>query len=102
VGPSGTGKTLLAKAARRRSRRSFFSLSGSDFVDALVESWGLARVRDLSRKAVRKAAPAIIFIDELDPRGAVNARRLHRARANDEREQTLTRSVVEMDGIPQA
>jgi cell division protease FtsH len=95
VGPPGTGKTLLAKAVAGEADASFFSLSGSDFVESLV-GVGAARVRDLFRKA-RKASPAIIFIDELDAAGRKRGAGI--GQGNDEREQTLNQILVEMDGF---
>jgi cell division protease FtsH len=95
VGPPGTGKTLLAKAVAGEADAAFFSLSGSDFVESLV-GVGAARVRDLFRKA-RKAAPAIIFIDELDAAGRKRGAGI--GQGNDEREQTLNQILVEMDGF---
>jgi cell division protease FtsH len=95
VGPPGTGKTLLAKAVAGEADASFFSVSGSDFVESLV-GVGAARVRDLFRKA-RKAAPAIIFIDELDAAGRKRGAGI--GQGNDEREQTLNQILVEMDGF---
>jgi cell division protease FtsH len=95
VGPPGTGKTLLAKAVAGEADASFFSLSGSDFVESLV-GVGAARVRDLFRKA-RKMAPAIIFIDELDAAGRKRGAGI--GQGNDEREQTLNQILVEMDGF---
>ena len=95
VGPPGTGKTLLAKAVAGEADAAFFSLSGSDFVESLV-GVGAARVRDLFRKA-RKAAPAIIFIDELDAAGRKRGAGI--GQGNDEREQTLNQMLVEMDGF---
>jgi cell division protease FtsH len=95
VGPPGTGKTLLAKAVAGEADASFFSLSGSDFVESLV-GVGAARVRDLFRKA-RKAAPAIIFIDEFDAAGRKRGAGI--GQGNDEREQTLNQLLVEMDGF---
>ena len=95
VGPPGTGKTLLAKATAGEADAAFFSLSGSEFVESLV-GVGAARVRDLFRKA-RKAAPAIIFIDELDAAGRKRGAGI--GPGNDEREQTLNQLLVEMDGF---
>jgi cell division protease FtsH len=95
VGPPGTGKTLLAKATSGEAEAAFFSLSGSEFVESLV-GVGAARVRDLFAKA-RKAAPAIIFIDELDAAGRKRGAGL--GQGNDEREQTLNQLLVEMDGF---
>ncbi len=95
VGPPGTGKTLLAKATAGEADASFFSLSGSDFVESLV-GVGAARVRDLFAKA-RKMAPAIVFIDELDAAGRKRGAGV--GQGNDEREQTLNALLVEMDGF---
>ncbi len=95
VGPPGTGKTLLAKAVAGEADANFFSLSGSDFVESLV-GVGAARVRDLFKKA-RAAAPAIIFIDELDAAGRKRGAGI--GQGNDEREQTLNALLVEMDGF---
>jgi cell division protease FtsH len=95
VGPPGTGKTLLAKAVAGEAAASFFSLSGSDFVESLV-GVGAARVRDLFAKA-RKASPAIIFIDEFDAAGRKRGAGI--GQGNDEREQTLNALLVEMDGF---
>src|ERR1035437_3020308 len=95
VGPPGTGKTLLAKAVAGEADAAFFSVSGWDFVESLV-GVGAARVRDLFRKA-RKAAPAIIFIDELDAAGRKRGAGI--GQGNDEREQTLNQILVEMDGF---
>ena len=94
-GPPGTGKTLLAKAVAGESGVPFFSISGSDFVEMFV-GVGASRVRDLFEKA-KKAAPAIIFIDEID---AIGRRRGNgMGGGNDEREQTLNQLLVEMDGF---
>jgi cell division protease FtsH len=95
VGPPGTGKTLLAKAVAGEADASFFSLSGSDFVESLV-GVGAARVRDLFAKA-RKSAPAIVFIDEFDAAGRKRGAGI--GQGNDEREQTLNQILVEMDGF---
>ena len=95
VGPPGTGKTLLAKATAGEAHASFFSLSGSDFVESLV-GVGAARVRDLFAQA-RKLAPALIFIDELDAAGRKRGAGV--GQGNDEREQTLNALLVEMDGF---
>jgi cell division protease FtsH len=95
VGPPGTGKTLLARATAGEADAAFFSMSGSDFVESLV-GVGAARVRDLFAKA-RKAAPAIIFIDELDAAGRKRGAGV--GQGNDEREQTLNQLLVEMDGF---
>lgn len=94
-GPPGTGKTLLAKAVAGESGVQFFSISGSDFVEMFV-GVGASRVRDLFDQA-KKAAPAIIFIDEID---AIGRRRGNgMGGGNDEREQTLNQLLVEMDGF---
>jgi cell division protease FtsH len=95
VGPPGTGKTLLARATAGEAEAAFFSLSGAEFVESLV-GVGAARVRDLFKQA-RKAAPAIIFIDELDAAG--RRRGAGVGQGNDEREQTLNQLLVEMDGF---
>jgi cell division protease FtsH len=92
-GPPGTGKTLLAKAVANEAGAQFFAQSASSFVE-MFAGLGAARIRRLFREA-RKAAPAIIFIDELD---AVGARR--GTDNNSEREQTLNQLLVEMDGFP--
>ncbi|HWA55182.1 MAG TPA: ATP-dependent zinc metalloprotease FtsH [Solirubrobacterales bacterium] len=95
VGPPGTGKTLLARATAGEADASFFSASGAEFVESLV-GVGAARIRDLFAKA-RKAAPAIIFIDELDAAGRKRGAGV--GQGNDEREQTLNQLLVEMDGF---
>ena len=95
VGPPGTGKTLLARAVAGEARAHFFSISGSEFVESLV-GVGAARVRDLFRQA-RMAAPAIIFIDEIDAVG--RQRGAGMGQGHDEREQTLNQMLVEMDGF---
>ena len=95
VGPPGTGKTLLARAVAGEAQANFFSISGSEFVESLV-GVGAARVRDLFRQA-REAAPAIIFIDELDAVG--RQRGAGMGQGHDEREQTLNQMLVEMDGF---
>ncbi|MDD7266700.1 MAG: ATP-dependent zinc metalloprotease FtsH [Lachnospiraceae bacterium] len=94
VGPPGTGKTLLAKAVAGEANCPFFSLSGSDFVEMFV-GVGASRVRDLFEEA-KKAAPCIIFIDEID---AIGKSRDNRMGGNDEREQTLNQLLAEMDGF---
>jgi cell division protease FtsH len=94
-GPPGTGKTLVAKAVAGEAGVPFFSISGSDFVEMFV-GVGASRVRDLFEQA-KAAAPAIIFVDEIDAVGR------HRGAGigggNDEREQTLNQLLVEMDGF---
>jgi cell division protease FtsH len=96
VGPPGTGKTLLARALAGEAGAAFFSISGSEIVEMFL-GVGAARVRDLFEQA-RKAAPAIVFIDELDALG--------RARGagpilggDNEKEQTLNQLLAEMDGF---
>ncbi len=96
VGPPGTGKTLLARAVAGEAGVPFFSQSASEFVEAIV-GVGAARVRDLFAKA-RAAAPAIIFIDELDAIGRSRSAAL-RIGGNDEQEQTLNQILTEMDGF---
>ncbi|KAL8446883.1 hypothetical protein Emed_004762 [Eimeria media] len=93
VGPPGTGKTLLAKAVAGEAGVPFFSISGSDFVELFV-GVGASRVRELFDEA-RKAAPSIIWIDEIDSVGASRSSQF----ANSEREQTLNQLLVEMDGF---
>ena len=95
VGPPGTGKTLLARAVAGEAGVSFFSISGSEFVEMFV-GVGAARVRDLFEQA-RGKAPAIIFIDELDALG--RARGAGPFGGHDEKEQTLNQLLVEMDGF---
>ncbi|MEA4824138.1 MAG: ATP-dependent zinc metalloprotease FtsH [Clostridiaceae bacterium] len=97
VGPPGTGKTLLAKAVAGEAGVPFFSISGSDFVELYV-GVGASRVRDLFEQA-KKAAPAIIFIDEIDAVGRQRGAGL--GGGHDEREQTLNQMLVEMDGFGQ-
>ncbi len=96
VGPPGTGKTLLAKAVAGEAGVPFFSISGSEFVEMFV-GVGAARVRDLFEQA-RKAAPAIIFIDELDALGRARSA-LTGLGGHDEREQTLNQLLTELDGF---
>jgi len=95
IGPPGTGKTLIAKAVAGEADRPFFSISGSDFVEMFV-GVGASRIRDLFEQA-KKAAPCIIFMDEIDAVGR------HRGPGmgggHDEREQTLNQLLVEMDGF---
>ncbi|MHB8510878.1 MAG: ATP-dependent zinc metalloprotease FtsH [Actinomycetota bacterium] len=95
AGPPGTGKTLLAKATAGEANVPFFSMAGSEFVEALV-GVGAARVRDLFRKA-RTSAPCLIFIDELDAAGRQRGAGV--GQGNDEREQTLNQLLAEMDGF---
>lgn len=96
IGPPGTGKTLLARAVAGEAKVPFFSQSASEFVEAIV-GVGASRVRDLFTKA-RKAAPAIIFIDELDAVGRSRSSGI-RLGSNDEQEQTLNQILTEMDGF---
>jgi cell division protease FtsH len=95
VGPPGTGKTLLARAVAGEAGVSFFSISGSEFVEMFV-GVGAARVRDLFEQA-RKAAPCIIFIDELDALG--RSRQAGGIGGIDEKEQTLNQLLSELDGF---
>jgi len=95
VGPSGTGKTLLAKAMAGEAKTVFYSIAGSEFMEMLV-GVGAARVRDLFLQAKRNA-PAIIFIDEIDAIGRM--RSVGIMGGHDEREQTLNQILVEMDGF---
>ena len=95
MGAPGTGKTLLARAVAGEARVPFFSISGSEFVEMFV-GVGASRVRDLFQMA-KKAAPAIIFVDEIDAVGRVRGTGV--GGGNDEREQTLNQILVEMDGF---
>ena len=95
VGPPGTGKTYLSKAAAGEAGVPFFSISGSDFVEMFV-GVGASRVRDLFEQA-KKSAPCIIFIDEIDAVGRKRGAGL--GGGHDEREQTLNQLLVEMDGF---
>ena len=95
VGPPGTGKTLLAKAVAGEAGVTFFSISGSDFVEMYV-GVGASRVRDLFDQA-KKGSPCIIFIDEIDAVGRHRGAGL--GGGHDEREQTLNQLLVEMDGF---
>ena len=95
VGPPGTGKTLLARAVAGEAGVAFFSISGSEFVEMFV-GVGAARVRDLFEQA-RKAAPCIIFIDELDALG--RSRSPGAFGGYDEKEQTLNQLLTELDGF---
>jgi len=96
-GAPGTGKTLLARAVAGEAHAAFFSISASEFIEAIV-GVGASRVRDLFAKA-KEAAPAIIFIDELDAIGRSRQGSVSMAGANDEREQTLNQILTEMDGF---
>ncbi|MCR4334288.1 MAG: ATP-dependent zinc metalloprotease FtsH [Patescibacteria group bacterium] len=95
MGAPGTGKTLLARAVAGEAGVSFFSISGSEFVEMFV-GVGASRVRDLFKLA-KQAAPAIIFVDEIDAVGRVRGTGM--GGGNDEREQTLNQILVEMDGF---
>jgi cell division protease FtsH len=95
VGPSGVGKTLLAKAVAGEAGVPFFSMAGSEFMEMLV-GVGASRARDLFAQA-KAAAPAIIFIDEIDAIGRQRGRGV--MGGHDEREQTLNQILVEMDGF---
>jgi cell division protease FtsH len=95
IGSPGTGKTLLAKAIAGEADASFFSISGSDFVEMFV-GVGASRVRDMFEQA-RKSTPCLIFIDEIDAVGRSRGHGL--GGGNDEREQTLNALLVEMDGF---
>ena len=94
-GPPGTGKTLLAKAVAGEAGGSFYSISGSDFVEMFV-GVGASRVRDLFKQA-KENSPAIIFVDEIDAVGRQRGAGV--GGGNDEREQTLNQLLVEMDGF---
>jgi cell division protease FtsH len=96
-GEPGTGKTLLARAVAGEANVPFFSMAASEFVEAIV-GVGAARVRDLFKEA-REAAPAIVFIDELDAIGVSRAASAGFGGGNDEREQTLNQILTEMDGF---
>lgn len=95
MGPPGTGKTLLARAVAGEANVPFFHISGSEFVEMFV-GVGASRVRDLFNKA-KKAAPCIVFIDEIDAVGRQRGAGL--GGSHDEREQTLNQILVEMDGF---
>jgi len=95
MGAPGTGKTLLARAVAGEANVPFFSISGSEFVEMFV-GVGASRVRDLFKMA-KKAAPSIIFVDEIDAVGRVRGTGV--GGGNDEREQTLNQILVEMDGF---
>jgi cell division protease FtsH len=97
-GPPGTGKTLLARAVAGEAHAAFFSLSASEFVEAIV-GVGASRVRDLFKQA-KEAAPAIVFIDELDAVGRSRSGNVSGiSGGHDEREQTLNQILTEMDGF---
>ena len=97
-GPPGTGKTLLARAVAGEAHAAFFHLSASEFVEAIV-GVGASRVRDLFKQA-KEAAPAIVFIDELDAIGRSRSGNVSGlSGGNDEREQTLNQILTEMDGF---
>lgn len=95
MGPPGSGKTLLARAISGEAKVPFFHISGSEFVEMFV-GVGASRVRDLFKKA-KKAAPCILFIDEIDAVGRQRGAGL--GGSHDEREQTLNQILVEMDGF---
>ncbi len=97
AGPTGSGKTLLARAVAGEANANFFSMAGSEFVEMFV-GVGAGRVRDLFSRA-RKSPPAIIFIDEIDAVGRHRGAGL--GGGHDEREQTLNQILVEMDGFEQ-
>ena len=94
-GPPGTGKTLLAKAVAGEAEVTFFSISGSDFVEMYV-GVGASRVRDMFAEA-KKSAPCVVFIDEID--AVARQRGTGMGGGHDEREQTLNQLLVEMDGF---
>ena len=97
MGAPGTGKTLLARAVAGEAGVPFFSISGSEFVEMFV-GVGASRVRDLFKMA-KKAAPAIVFVDEIDAVGRIRGTGV--GGGNDEREQTLNQILVELDGFGQ-
>jgi len=99
-GAPGTGKTLLARAVAGEAHAAFFSISASEFIEAIV-GVGASRARDLFAKA-KEAKPSIIFIDELDSIGRSRAGSIALSGANDEREQTLNQILTEMDGFEPA
>ncbi len=99
-GPPGTGKTLLARAVAGEAHAAFFSISASEFIEAIV-GVGASRVRDLFAQA-KAAEPSIIFIDELDAIGRSRGGNITFGGANDEREQTLDQILTEIDGFESA
>jgi cell division protease FtsH len=99
-GAPGTGKTLLARAVAGEAHAAFFSISASEFIEAIV-GVGASRVRDLFAKA-KEAAPAIVFIDEIDAIGRSRQGSVSVTGANDEREQTLDQILTELDGFEPA
>src|SRR3954454_12421321 len=99
-GPPGTGKTLLARAVAGEAGAPFFSMSASEFVEAIV-GVGASRVRDLFRQA-KQESPAIVFIDELDAVGRARSTAGGYGGGSDEREQTLNQILTEMDGFGSA
>jgi cell division protease FtsH len=99
-GAPGTGKTLLARAVAGEANAAFFSISASEFIEAIV-GVGAARARDLFAKA-KEAAPAIVFIDEIDAIGRSRQGSVSVTGANDEREQTLDQILSELDGFEPA
>jgi cell division protease FtsH len=96
-GPPGTGKTLLARAVAGEANVPFFSMSASEFIEAIA-GVGASRVRDLFARA-KKASPAIVFIDELDAVGRARSASITGGGGGDEREQTLNQILTEMDGF---
>jgi cell division protease FtsH len=99
-GAPGTGKTLLARAVAGEAHAAFFAISASEFIEAIV-GVGASRVRDLFAKA-KEAAPAIVFIDEIDAIGRSRQGSVSVTGANDEREQTLDQILTELDGFEPA
>jgi cell division protease FtsH len=99
-GPPGTGKTLLARAVAGEANVPFFSMSASEFIEAIA-GVGASRVRDLFGQA-KKASPAIVFIDELDAVGRSRSASITGGGGGDEREQTLNQILTEMDGFDQS